>query len=153
AALGVEPSYISQLLSNEEFAAQVATLRYEALSKHNERDGAYDTLEDKLLAKLEKSLSLIFKPDTLLKAIQVVNGAKRRGQSAPEQVTNQNTVVSLLMPVQIVNKFTTNINNQVVKAGDQDLITIPSGQLLKQTEQLLEERVESANPVLESLGG
>ena len=134
AALGVSASRISQLLSDTGFAAQVATLRYDSLQKHNVRDNTYDGLEDKLLTKLNSALPLLFRPTDILKAIQVVNSAKRRGQSAPEQVTNQQTIVSLVMPTQIVQQFTTNINNQVVTAGGQDLNTMQSGKLLKLAE-------------------
>lgn len=133
-ALGVTPSRISQLLSNKEFAAQVATLRYENLQKHNGRDATYDSMEDTLLHKLDKALPLMFRPADILKAIQVINGAKRRGQSAPEQVTNQQNIVNLILPVQIKQKFTTNVHNQVVKTGEQSLLTMPSGNLLALTE-------------------
>ena len=141
-ALGVTPGRVSQLLANKEFAAQVADLRYENLQSHNVRDGKYDSLEDRLLDKLEKSMTLMVRPETILKAISTVNGAKRRGQSAPEQVTNSQTIVNLVLPVQIAQKFTTNINNQVTKAGDQELITIASGNLLKQVEEAEELRLE-----------
>lgn len=130
-ALGVTVSRISQLLSDPEFTARVAELRFEALNKHNERDSRYDTMEDRLLTKLEDLLPLMMRPMEVLKSIQIINAAKRRGQSAPEQTINQQTVVSIVMPVSIVNKFVTNINNQVIKAGTQDLLTIQSGQLLK----------------------
>lgn len=134
AALGVTASAISQLLSNAEFSKQVETLRYENLQRHNVRDSAYDTLEDKLLAKLENNLGLLIRPESILKAIQVVNGAKRRGQSAPEQVNNQNTVTNLLMPTVVMQQFTTNVNNQIIKAGGQDLLTMPSNSLLNKVE-------------------
>lgn len=134
AALGVSPSRISQLLSQEEFAAKVATLRYENLQKHNQRDTTYDSLEDKLLDKLSKSLPLMFRPIEILKAIQVINGAKRRGQSAPESVVNQQTIVNLVLPTQITQKFTVNVNNQVISAGEQNLLTMQSGNLLKRIE-------------------
>ena len=130
-ALGVTVARISQLCSDPQFTARVAELRFEALNKHNERDSSYDSMEDRLISKLEDLLPLMMRPMEVLKAIQVINGAKRRGQSAPEQVTAQQTVVSIVMPTTIVNKFVTNINNQVVKAGSQDLLTIQSGTLLK----------------------
>lgn len=133
-ALGVSPSRISQLLANKEFADQVATLRYENLQQHNSRDAAYDNLEDKLLVKLKNAIPLMFKPADISKALQAVNMAKRRGQSAPDQVTNQQNIVNLILPTQITQKFTTNINNQVVKAGHQDLVTMQSGNLLSLTE-------------------
>jgi len=134
-ALGVSPARISQLLANPIFADQVTALRYENLQKHNVRDNKYDTLEDKLLTRLEGKLDLLFKPRDILNAIQVVNNAKRRGQSAPEQITDQQTIVTLLIPTQIKQKFVTNITNQVVKAGDQSLVTMQSGNLLDITKQ------------------
>ncbi len=129
AAVGVSPSRISQLLSDPEFAASVAEGRYAALAKHNTRDNSYDYLEDQLIEKLKDCLPFMMRPMEILKSIQVINQAKRRGSSAPEQITAQQTVVQLLMPTQIINHFTTNINNQVVKAGEQDLITIQSGSM------------------------
>lgn len=134
AALGVSESRISQLLSDSTFKEQVTELRYNNLQAHNKRDNAYDTLEDTLLGKLEKSLAFMVRPGEILKAIQVVNGAKRRGQSAPEQIVNQSSIVNIVMPTQIVNKFVTNVNNQVIKAGDQELLTMPSGNLLSRVE-------------------
>lgn len=139
-ALGVTGGYISQLLADDVFATQVATLRYENLQKHNLRDDSYDDIEDRLLEKLSASLGLMFKPETLLKAISVVNAAKRRGQATPEQVVNNQTVVQLVLPAVIAQRFSVNINNQVTRAGDQELHTIPSSNLLKQVEDRREMR-------------
>lgn len=131
-ALGVTPSAISQLLANDEFAEQVTILRYENLQSHNKRDGEYDDIEDLLLKKLRNSLGLIIRPDLLLKAIATVNSARRRGQSRPEQVAATATVITLMLPTTVVQKFTTNVNNQVIQAGQQSLHTIESSTLVKQ---------------------
>lgn len=141
AALGVSPSRISQLLSDSHFSDKVANLRYENLQSHNKRDSEYNTLEDKLLKKLDNSLDFMIKPDTILKAIQVVNGAKRRGQSAPDQTTNQNNIVTLVLPASIAQKFTINIDNQVTRAGNQELQTMTSSNLLKKVEKIDESKV------------
>lgn len=129
-AVGVEASRISQLLSQDEFALKVAELRYQNLAKHNERDNAYDSLEDEILEKLKQSLTYVFQPMQLLKVLQVLNAAKRRGASTPESITNSNPVLTLNIPTVIINKFTTNINNQVIEAGNQRLVTIQSGTLM-----------------------
>lgn len=134
-ALGVSASRISQLLANKEFADQVASLRYDNLQKHNSRDDSYDSLEDTLLEKLQKSLPLMFRPNDILKALQVVNGAKRRGQSVPTQGSGHQTIVSLTLPTMITQQFVTNAVNQVVSAGDQDLVTMQSGNLLAMSEK------------------
>lgn len=136
-ALGVTTSAISQLLSEEHFAARVAELRFTNLAKHNERDTKYDQLEDSLLQKLESLLPLMMRPMEVLKAIQTINGAKRRGASAPESVINQQTIVKITLPTIAVNKYTVNSNNQVISTGVQDLLTIQSGSLLKEMQNVL----------------
>jgi len=144
-AVGVSVSRISQLLSDESFAAKVAELRFENLSAHSERDNKYDEIEAKLQSKFEDLIPFMIKPHEVLKAIQVINAAKRRGSSAPEQITNQQTVVQLVMPTQIFANFTgssnsstparpmieTNLNNQVIRAGDTELVTIQSANMMK----------------------
>jgi hypothetical protein len=156
AALGVTSSYISQLVSQPEFAAQVFELRYKNLAKHNERDNAYDRIEDKLVKKLDDLIPLMMKPVEVLRAIQVINSAKRRGSSAPEQLTSQQTVVNLTMPIQVIQQFTRNSSNQVIKAGDQELITIQSGnmdRLLNATMKVAEQATTITPESLLSLKG
>ena len=134
-ALGVTPGYISQLLSDENFAAEVTQRKFLALTAHNARDKEYNEVEDALLVKLKKSLPLIIRPETILGAIKVINGAARRGHDSIHGIVEQQNIVSILMPVQLVQQFTTNIHNQVIKTGDRDLLTIQSSELLKRTEQ------------------
>ena len=139
-ALGVSASRISQLMADETFAGQVVALRYENLQKFNVRDGKYDSLEDKVLEKLEGAIPLMFKPETILRALQTLNAAKRRGQSAPEAATDKQNIVTLVLPKQITQNFTTNIDNQVINAGGQNLQTMQSGNLLALAEEAETER-------------
>jgi hypothetical protein len=133
-AVGVSPSRISQLISDPEFAAKVAELRFSNLVKHNARDEKYDKLEDKLLEKMENLIPFMMKPFEVLKAISVINGAKRRGISTPEQTTGQQTVIPLILPAAILQNFSAkniqvNIHNQVIKAGEQELVTVQSSRM------------------------
>jgi SOS response regulatory protein OraA/RecX len=129
-AVGVSESRISQLMSDKSFAEEVATLRFQNLQKHNEMDNAYDRMEKKVAGQLEDMLPLMMRPMELLKAASVINSMKRRGSSSPDQMVSQNQVVQLLMPTVITQKFTTNVNNQVIHAGNQTLETIQGTQLL-----------------------
>lgn len=142
AALGVTSSRIAQLLSVDVFSKQVAELRYTNLQAHNVRDNAYDSLEDRLLEKLNRAMPLIFKPRDIIDALTKVNGAKRRGQSAPAQVNNQTNVINLVLPTVLAEKFSVDMNNQVTRAGEQELQTMPSGNLLKQVEDAEAARLE-----------
>lgn len=139
-ALGVSPSRISQLMSEKYFADKVASLRYANLQAASMRDGQYDSLEDTLIKKLKESMTLMVRPDTILKAINVINGAKRRGQSAAPTVTNQQNIVQLILPTVTAQRFSTDLNNQVIKAGDQSLLTMPSNNLHKQVEDARDKR-------------
>ena len=136
-AIGVSVSRISQLLSKEEFATQVAALRFKSLQRHNVRDNKYDDVEDQLLKRLENVIPMMIKPMEICRALATVNGAKRRGSSAPESVTNQTTVVQLSMPTKVVQRFSLNSSNQVINvnsneaaAKGQDLVTMQSAKLL-----------------------
>ena len=129
ASLGLTVSRISQLLSDDAFAARVAELRYQNLAKHNARDDITDKLEDKVLEQLEDALPLIHRPMELVKAYQVLNGAKRRGSAAPDAIIEKQNIVQLVVPIQILNKFQVNSQGQAVTVGGQDLLTIQSGAL------------------------
>ena len=130
-ALGVDISRISQLLSDETFANKVVERKFESLSKNNERDGSIDQIEDKLIKKLGDCLPFMTRPMEIVKAFSVINAAKRRGQTAPESLTTKQTIVQLNIPQIIINKFQTNVNNQVIQVGEQSLLTIPSGNMAK----------------------
>lgn len=130
-ALGVEVSRISQLLSDDDFASKVVELKFESLSRHNERDAVIDGMEDKLLEQLKYALPMMTRPMEIIKAFSVLNAAKRRGQSAPEQITAKQSIIQLNIPAVLLQHFTTNVHNQVVQVGEQSLLTIPSANLLK----------------------
>ena len=130
AALGVSPSRISQMLSVDSFAQAVTQRRYEALCKHNERDSSYDSLEDKLLVKMRDLLPMMMRPMEILKALQVINQAKRRGSNHIDGSAEQKPIIELTIPVTILQQFTTNQLGQVVQAGSQSLETMQAGALL-----------------------
>jgi len=135
AALGVSESRISQMLSSDVFSAEVARLRYERLKRHSVTDDAYDKIENKLLQKLEADLCLIMQPMQVLKALQIINAAKRRGASSSPAVLQSQNIVNITLPSTLAKQYIqVNINNQVVKAGEQSLVTIGSQNLLKQLE-------------------
>lgn len=144
-AIGLTPAAISQMLSQDEFSRALATARYENLAAHTQRDNKYDSLEDQILDRLKESLSMIFDPMKLARLLQVVNGAKRRGTGIQELPQGQAQTVPLIMPVQIIQQFAKNINNQVIRAGNQDLVTVQSGQMSK-----LLSASKSSPPVLEN---
>src|SRR5687768_9308931 len=111
-ALGIDSSRISQLITDEQFAAKLSDAKFEHLNKHNEADNELDALEAKVRERLMDNLDAVYKPMELVRVLQVVNAAKRRGSSTPAAITEQTQILNLVMPTKIINKFVTNINNQ-----------------------------------------
>lgn len=148
ATCGVSESRISQLISDPVFAAQVAELRFSSLQKHNERDSKYDTMEDALIDKLKDLMPLMMRPMEVLKAIQVINAAKRRGASAPDSITQQQTFINLSIPTTLIQKFQINSNNHVTQAGEQTLLTLQSGSLLQKIKEQQNDSTRAASTQL-----
>lgn len=131
AALGVTPSLVSQWLSETEFASQVTEAKYKKLSAHNTRDEQLDELEDTLIKKLKDTLPLCFKPMEITKMLQVVNAAKRRGTSELSSIQENKPIVSITIPTQVINHFSVNPQGMVTQVGQQSLVTMQSGTLLR----------------------
>lgn len=130
--IGISVSRISQLVSEPDFAEKLSVLRYENLAKHTERDERYDKMEDALLERLEESIPYTLgKPLVIARLLATVNQAKRRGSSSPAALEKPNETVQLNMPTVVMNQFITNINKQVVKVGNQELVTVQSGNMAK----------------------
>lgn len=130
--LGVDPSRISQLLSDKAFADQVIEKKFVNLSSDISRDKSIDSIEDKILERLDFSLPMISKPMDLVRAFTALNMAKRRSRSLDSEsgssLGNQ-TIIQLNIPSVVLQSFRTNINNQVIAVGDRSLLTMPSNLL------------------------
>lgn len=147
AALGVSESLVSQLATTEENAARIAELKVKNLSSNTLRDSKLDALEDKLIEKLENSLSMVYKPGDILRMFQVINTAKRRGINSHEIPSQPTNVVKITIPTVIQQKIVTNIHNQVVQAGSQELVTMQSKTLMDRYERE-QDNVQTAEPTL-----
>lgn len=155
AAIGISESRIAQLLSNDLFASELGTRRFKALAKHNARDSEYDDIEDKLIKQLKDTLPMLMQPEKILRAIQVINAAKRRGTSSTGAITEKQTVIKLTLPIQVLNKFSTNASNQVVTVETgrkiQSMVTVQSGHMTTLVDKHKAERLATLLPVRESV--
>ena len=128
--LGVEPAYISQLMAGEEFASEVAARRFAKQASYADLDNGYDEIEEELMKKMKVATKMLVRPGDIINALTKVNGLKRRATIAQELATGQQAQVVLNMPVKLVQKFQTNINNQVIAVENKSLTTISPTQLL-----------------------
>lgn len=147
-AVGCDPSYPAQLMAEEEFAAEVITLRIAATAAHAARDKKYDSIEDSLVGKLEEMLDsggLYFtKPIEVLAAIKVINSAKRRTSTAElAGNTTNNSYINLQLPEnsEFAARFVLNSQNQVVEIAGRSLATMSAKGVLTKMEELAKNRV------------
>lgn len=131
--VGCDPSYITQLMSDETFAGEVVALRAKTLTANNARDRNIDGIEDKLINKLEELVDSqqIYKPNDVLRAFSVINAAKRRGIPAHESTVINNTVVNLMIPTAVRQHFVINAVGEVVEIEGQSMETMTARNLLK----------------------
>lgn len=132
AAIGCDPSYISQLMADDEFAMQVATARSASLEKELKRDANWDTLEDSLLRRMNDMLPFMNRPMEIIRAASIANAAKRRairGTAAGDGAGNAQVLVLQLPPI-IEHHYTLNQNKEVVEIGGRTMATINSNTLL-----------------------
>lgn len=131
--VGCEASFISQLMSQEEFAAKVVEKRSASLLAATARDRKADTLEDTLLDRLTEAVQTreIYKPREVLQAYNIVSRAPRRGNPADAGVVINNNVVQLTLPVVVVRNFTKNNEGEVIEVEGQTMQTMPAASLLK----------------------
>lgn len=130
-AIGCDPSYISQLLSDEEFYNRVVSRRTRNLQKHSERDNRVDSLQDVLLEKLEAQVPMMYKSGEILNAYKILNSAKKQGPQATGHTNINQTVVNIRLPDSLKQKYVLNGSGEVVEVDGQTLVTMGSQNVLE----------------------
>lgn len=132
-ALGITPGAVTQLMDTPEVSTELQKIREEQLKKSATIDAKYDDLEIKLLNQLDRVTPLLMRPLEIAKVLGTVNAAKRRGVAHTTE-SKPATILQLNIPVALQAKFVVNATNQVVEAGAQTLVTMPSANIAKLAE-------------------
>lgn len=127
AEFGVSAGAITQALGQEAVQAQVAEAASK-LANGEELDLAYDTLEMKLLKRLDTATTFLSDPMKLQAVLRTVNAAKRRagiGQQAAS-APSIHQAVTLALPGSFQTKVLLNEQREVVEVAGRTLVTMPS---------------------------
>lgn len=132
--LGITESRISQLLAQEAFATKVIAARLARVKGTVDRDNKWDKIEDALLEKLENIIVFIADPMKIIRMLQVVNAAKRRGAGAMEGqgAASAGTIVQITGPARVLMQFITNGNNEVIDVNGRSLVPMQSKAVMEQ---------------------
>jgi len=130
--VGCDPSYITQLLSDDAFRGEVLTLRTEALQLQTQRDRRTDSIEDELLSKMEDTVKYLTRPHDIRSFYQTINKAVRRGAAVSAGNINiTQNIVTLNLSGAARKLFTTNGQGEVVQVDDQATVTMPLQHLIR----------------------
>lgn len=122
-AIGVDPSYISQLKADPDTAAKIA----EATAKHTIDDVHHDSKMDKIealaLERIERTIGYANFGQALA-AFKILNGATRRQEKStptPQQLTS--VVVNLTLPAGALPNYILNNKNEIVEVEGKAMVS------------------------------
>lgn len=147
--VGCDPSYISQLLANEQIAEQVQTLRAAAFAGHVEHDKAIGRIEQKVLARLDHLSDFITKPAEAARVFSILNAARRQTLEAGNSQAAPSTIVNLNLPEAARVSFTVTADRQVIEVEGRSMVTMPAKSVAAQLEQRNATRLLTQRPPAE----
>lgn len=134
--VGVSESYISQILNESSIKKKVIEAQLAVLDERTARDAKYDALEDTLLHKMQSIAPQLYKPQDVLRALQAINKAERRGATSQQLAELSNSreasTIVLELPERVRTKVVKSHTREVISVNDRALITKDSKLLLEE---------------------
>jgi hypothetical protein len=142
-AVGCDPSWISQLLALPEVFEQVQILRAARTRQFVEHDAKIDRAEAAVLDRVMHLANFVTKPGEAAKVFSILNSAKRRAVSAPQDASNPSTVVNINLPQTMAVAIQVSQDKQVIEVNGRSMTTMPAKNVAaalesKKTRELLE---------------
>jgi len=129
ATLGVTESAISQLLAQEDFAAELAALQQAASEEDLKFDDRLDQAESMFLENIERRIGMANMQQSL-QAFRVLNGAKRRKDSRVQLGQGNNGVtVNIMMPIAMIPKYVMNSQSEIVEVEGKTMASASPGRV------------------------
>ena len=145
-AVGCDESYISQLMSDEAFAAEVSAAKAANFDRHAAQDDSLDAQEAKALEKVAQLIPFITRPGDAVRAFQILNSARRRTQNGASLAQQQpSTIVNIAIPQVARVSMLADHQKQVIEVDGRPLITMPAKELVKRTEEAHAQRLLTAS--------
>lgn len=135
-ALGVDPSYVSQLRADPGIMEKLAASQAIRTLEDVQHDSTIDEAEALALGKIKQTLPFANFGQALA-AFKVLNSAERRNTRAQASgAVTQNIQVNLTLPVAALPNYVMNSRSEIVEVEGQTMLTATA----KSLDQLLAER-------------
>jgi hypothetical protein len=142
ATVGVQESYISQLMADEDFRSELESRHVQQSEQDVKYDDKLDRVEDQYLDRIEGKLHIANLQQSM-QAFKILNGAKRRKDRGLANITPQTgVVVQINLPVSIAPRYITNQQNEIVEVEGQTMVSVSP----KKLDALVQERKPAETP-------
>lgn len=146
--VGVTDSAVVQII--QEYGLQAEATRN---SKFANIDEKINSIEERVLTQMDKSVKWETDLNKLTRIFQVVNAAKRRSLAEGDTLPGSQDVklVSINLPSHVELNFHLDNNRRLVGVGDQSLQTMPAGKLVERSKELSHETAKSNKSIIDQL--
>lgn len=131
-AVGCDPAYVSQLMSDPEFAREVVETQTMRGIRQVELDTSKDTIEDLLLRRLHHAVvhDHIRDPMKIARVLQTVGSLPRRSSEIPQAPARLPTA-PIALPQVLIQQYniTVDNSNRVVQIGEDSFLPATAQQL------------------------
>lgn len=131
-ATGCDPSYVSQLLENEQFKEELYKRSAKELEKDIQHDSSIEAVEAKALAAIEQKLPFIRTAAEAAKIFSILNSAKKRAIAPANPVDAGGlSTVTFVLPRAALRSIELKMNTQqqVIEVEGRTMAPLPSSQL------------------------
>jgi hypothetical protein len=123
ATLGVSDGYVSQLLSQEDFAQELEAVKVAVTQKDLDYDEKLDRTEEAFLDRIEEK-SRFANLQQSMQAFRTLNGAKRRRDSKMHVPTAQIAeVINIVVAVCAIPDYKMNRQNEIIEVEGKTMVS------------------------------
>lgn len=112
-AIGVDPSYVSQLKADPEIAAKIQQSLAANTVADTEFDERLERAEDLALQQIERRLPMANLQQSM-QAFRILNGATKRKHQTLNPGAGAGVIVNIHLPASAVPRYTLNAQNEIV---------------------------------------
>lgn len=129
-AVGCDDSYISQLMSEESFRAEVQAMKAANFQRYTDADDSLDAAEQAALKKVSQLMPFVSRPGEAAACFRILNSAKRRVAESSSIAHAPSTIVNISIPMVARVAMLTDQQRQIIEVDGRPLVTMPAKELV-----------------------
>jgi len=134
--LGVDESYVSQVVNSEDGAAAIKELAAATSEINAKFDEDLDSAEEVALSRVRQRLGTANMQQALA-AFKILNAANRRRDTAPATRQQVGEIHQVVLPQTVINNYVMNAQSEIVEVNGRTMVSATAQQLPKLLQQRL----------------